>query len=114
MKEYLRNQDDKCLDNEARLIIECTPDGDLLFSCDWSKDDSGHNCMGNILAIIGKDGITELIIENLKKNYEQEGDEEDLNDVIESYNTINKIYRQTTEMDDDEVVISPIEAPSYL
>lgn len=51
MSEQLQGSEDPHSDNVegACLVIECYPDGEMGFSCDWQDDDTGISCMATIL-----------------------------------------------------------------
>ena len=117
MNKYSPHQEDQCSDeiqDGARIIVECTSDGDLCFQCDWSKDDVGASCLGHILSILGKEGISTMIIEHLSNNPETNTSPEDIEKVVSFYQAIDKLYKERIDTQDDDDVISPLDAASLL
>lgn len=111
MNEYSSNQEETSLDKTttAKLIIECDSDGNISFECDYIENDLGLTCAGTILSCLSTDDIGILIIDKLLSEAESEEQQQDIEKIKLYYQTIEKINQQNN-IQDDEVVISPIEA----
>jgi hypothetical protein len=116
MKEQLPEQENQSLDDidGACLVIECSSDGELSFSCDWQLDETGITCMATILASLDDKQITLKIIKNLEEIYHSDQDRHQIEKLNVFYKALKKIANQHKKRPDDEIVISPLDASSLI
>lgn len=116
MNEQSQEQESKPLDeiNGACLIVECSSDGELSFSCDWQLDETGITCMATILATLDDENITLKILQNLEEIYSEDEDSHQVEKLNVFYKALKKIASQHKKRADDEIVISPIDAASLI
>jgi hypothetical protein len=112
MKEQLQE-----LENEssgetdgACLIIECSSDGEVSFSCDWQLGEEGITCMATILVSLDDDQLAPKIINSIEENYESEEDKYKAQQLNAFYKALKKITNQYKEREDGEIVVSPLDA----
>lgn len=116
MNKQSQNQEETYSDNidGACLIIECSSDGELSFSCDWQLDETGITCMATILASLDDEKMTLKIIKNLEEIYNSDQDKHQIEKLSVFYNALKKIANQHKKRPDNEIVISPLDASSLI
>lgn len=98
----------------AELKVVCDSDGRMSFFCDWLEDEISISYMSNILSILNTPGLAEGIIKELKEGSKSKDVLDQIDKVFMYYSAIKSLKRQTQKMDEDEVVISPIDAASLI
>lgn len=116
MKEQLQEQENQSSDkiDGACIVIECSSDGEISFSCDWQPDETGITCMATILTSLDDEHLTSKIIKNLEEIYNSEEDRQGVEKLNVFYKALKKITNQHKKRDDDEIVISPLDASSFI
>jgi hypothetical protein len=116
MSEQLQGSEDPHSDNVegACLVIECYPDGEMGFSCDWQDDDTGISCMATILVHIGNKDIGYKVLKTLESMTTDEDQRDQLERLVSFYSALKKISEQNKKVADDDVVIPPLDASTLM
>lgn len=116
MNEQSQEQEKQPSDeiNGACLVVECSSDGELSFSCDWQLDETGITSMATILATLDDKNITLKILQNLEEIYSADEDRHQIDRLNVFYKALKKIANQHKKRADDEIVISPLDAASLI
>jgi phosphomannomutase len=108
--ESLHSDDDIA----AFLMIECSNEGEISFSCDWSQDENGITCIANILAAVDSNNLSEKIIDNLNALHESEEAKDQIDKIEVYYKAIKKIAEKNNKLEDEDIVVNPIDVSSLM
>jgi hypothetical protein len=116
MNEELRDLENQHSDDNiaAYLMIECNNDGEISFSCDWSQDENGITCASSILASLDSGGLSQKILQNLKLLHEDSESLDQINKIEVYYNAIKKMTERANNLDDEDVVVNPLDVSSLM
>ena len=113
MPKSFQEGEDQFLDNSlAKLTIVISKEGEILFLCDWSEEDNGYSSMAHILTTIKDPLLSQKIISDLKSGCSSEQQLEEVQKIIVYYTAINEVMKKIPKIENNDVVISPLDAAS--
>lgn len=102
-------------DQAACIVIECSADGELSFSCDWIGAEDGITSMATILMALDNQSLSEKILENLKSLHkESQGEQDQVLKIDAFYRAIKKLADHRNQYEDEDVVVYPLDVSSLM
>lgn len=114
MKESSKEKENSSYNVAAELRIVSDNDGKISFFCDWLKDEVSISYLANILSVLDTAGLAEAIIKELKSGASSQQDIDEIDRIYMYCSAIKALKKQTQNIDENEVVISPIDAISLI
>ena len=114
MKESSKEKENSSYSVAAELRIVSDNDGKISFFCDWLKDEVSISYLANILSVLETAGLAEAIIKELKSGASSQQDIDEIDRIYMYCSAIKALKKQTQNIDENEVVISPIDAISLI
>ena len=114
MKKSMPKRENSSSDYFAELRIVSDSSGQISFLCDWSDDEISISYLSNIFSILGVDGLADKIIKDLRKSTDSQEDIQQIDKILLYYNAIKSVKKQSTKTNENEIIITPIDAASLI
>lgn len=113
MPKSFQEEEGQFLDDSlAKLTISVSKEGDVSFVCDWAGEDTGCSSMAHIFNLIKDPSLPEQIISDLKSGCSSDQQLEEIQKIIVYYTAINEVMKKIPKIENDKVVISPLDMAS--
>lgn len=113
MPKSFQEEEGQFLDDSlAKLTISVSKEGEVSFICDWIGEDTGCSSMAHLFSVIKDPSLPEQIIADLKAECSSEQQLEEIHKIIIYYTAISEIIKKLPKIENDKVVISPLDMAS--